>query len=198
MQIVKIRKLILQDGSILDMGSKRSTSNITNYLNTNEKINYADKFTKDPNDLVIDLEKINEPNEKIFKNVFLLNVLEHIYNFKNCFKNCYQALDNDGYIYGATPFMFHVHGSPNDYFRYTEQSLRKALEDTGFKNIRVEIICGGIFICFYSSIARITERIPFLNNILFIICQTLDFIINLFSKEIKKIFPLGYFFMGNK
>ena len=74
MQIVKIRKLILQDGSILDMGSKRSTSNITNYLNTNEKIIYADKFTKDPNDLVIDLEKIYEPNEKIFKNVFLLNV----------------------------------------------------------------------------------------------------------------------------
>ena len=94
--------------------------------------------------------------------------------------------------------MFHVHGSPNDYFRYTEQSLRKALGDTGFKNIRVEITCGGIFICFYSSISRITERIPVLNNILFIICQTVDFIINLFSKEIRKIFPLGYFFMGNK
>ena len=58
MQIIEIRKLILQDGEILDLGSKKSISNITNYLTTSEIVNYADKFTKDPNDLVIDLEKM--------------------------------------------------------------------------------------------------------------------------------------------
>ena len=198
MQIVKIRKLILNDGSILDMGSKKSISNITNHLITNKKINYADKFTRDSNDLIIDLEKLYEINDKKFKNVFLLNVLEHIYNFQNCLKNCYHFLDKDGYFYGTTPFLFHIHGSPDDYFRYTEQSLVKALEDTGFNNIKIEVVCGGIFICFYSSISSITARIPIFNNILLIICQTLDFIINLFSKNIKKIFPLGYFFTGNK
>ena len=198
MQIVKIRKLILCDGSILDMGSKKSISNITNYLTTNEKINYADKFTKDPNDIIIDLEKINKLSDKKFKNIFLLNVLEHIYNFENCLKNCYQALDKGGYFYGSTPFLFQVHGSPDDYFRYTEQSLIKALEDTGFNSIKIEVLCGGIFICFYSSVSRITASIPLMNNILLFICQILDFFINLFSKNIKKIFPLGYFFTGNK
>ncbi|MDC1176449.1 methyltransferase domain-containing protein [Candidatus Pelagibacter sp.] len=198
MQIIKIKKLVLQDGSILDMGSKKSISNITNFLNTNEKINYADKFTQDPKDIVIDLEIKNEFNDKKFKNIFLLNVLEHIYNFQNCLKNCYEILDKDGFFYGSTPFLFNIHGSPNDYFRYTEQSLTKSLKSAGFKNIEVEVICGGIFICFYSSISRITMRIPILNNILLFICQTLDLIINLFSKDIKKIFPLGYFFIGNK
>ena len=198
MQIIKIKKLVLQDGSILDMGSKKSISNITNFLNTNEKINYADKFTQDPKDIVIDLEIINEFNDKKFKNIFLLNVLEHIYNFQNCLKNCYEILDKDGFFYGSTPFLFNIHGSPNDYFRYTEQSLTKSLKSAGFKNIEVEVICGGIFICFYSSISRITMRIPILNNILLFICQTIDLIINLFSKDIKKIFPLGYFFIGNK
>lgn len=198
MQIIKIKKLVLQDGSILDMGSKKSISNITNFLNTNEKINYADKFTQDPKDIIIDLEIINEFNDKKFKNIFLLNVLEHIYNFQNCLKNCYEILDKDGFFYGSTPFLFNIHGSPNDYFRYTEQSLTKSLKSAGFKNIEVEVICGGIFICFYSSISRITMRIPILNNILLFICQTIDLIINLFSKDIKKIFPLGYFFIGNK
>ena len=96
------------------------------------------------------------------------------------------------------PFFFNIHGSPNDYFRYTEQGLLKILEETGFKNIKVKIICGGIFICFYSSLSRISSKIPLLNNILLIICQSLDFIINIFSKNIRKIFPLGYLFMGNK
>ena len=46
MQIIEIRKIILHDGPVLDMGSKKSITNITNYLTTNEKINYADKFSK--------------------------------------------------------------------------------------------------------------------------------------------------------
>ena len=83
MQIVEIRKLNLK-GSILDVGSKKSISNVTNQLNTEEKINYADKFSKDPNDLIIDLEEVREFKDKTFKNVLLFNVLEHVYNFKNC------------------------------------------------------------------------------------------------------------------
>jgi len=99
MQIIEIRKLNLHNGSILDVGSKKSSSNITNHLNTNEKINYADKFTKDPNDLMIDLEEVNELNNKIFKNVLLFNVLEHVFNFKNCLKNCHLTLDKNGFFY---------------------------------------------------------------------------------------------------
>ena len=95
-------------------------------------------------------------------------------------------------------FFFRIHGSPNDYFRYTEQGIIKAMNDTGFKNIKVKVIGGGIFICFYSSISLITKWIPLLNNILLILCQALDGIISLFSKNIKNIYPLGYFFQGNK
>ena len=40
MQIIEIKKLSL-NGSILDVGSKKSISNVTNYLNSKEKINYA-------------------------------------------------------------------------------------------------------------------------------------------------------------
>ena len=197
MQIIEIKKLKLE-GSILDVGSKKSSSNVTNYLNSKEKIKYADKFSKDQDDIIMDLEKIYEPNDKTYNNVLLFNVLEHVFNFKNCLKNCHLILKKGGCFCGSTPFFFNIHGSPNDYFRYTEQGLLKILEETGFKNIKVKIICGGIFICFYSSLSRISSKIPLLNNILLIICQSLDFIINIFSKNIRKIFPLGYLFTGNK
>ena len=89
MQIIEVKKLILCSGPILDMGSKKSISNITNYLTTKEKINYADKFSNDANDLTVDLEEVSEFRNKNFKNVLLFNVLEHVYNFQNCLKNCH-------------------------------------------------------------------------------------------------------------
>jgi 2-polyprenyl-3-methyl-5-hydroxy-6-metoxy-1,4-benzoquinol methylase len=98
MQIVEIRKLNLK-GSILDVGSKKSISNVTNHLNTKEKINYADKFSRDPNDLIMDLEEVSEFKDKTFKNVLLFNVLEHVFNFKNCLKNCHLTLDKNGFFY---------------------------------------------------------------------------------------------------
>ena len=98
MQILEIRKLNL-NGEILDVGSKKSISNVTNHLNTKKKINYADKFSKDPNDLVMDLEEVSEFKDKTFKNVLLFNVLEHVFNFKNCLKNCHLTLDKNGFFY---------------------------------------------------------------------------------------------------
>ena len=65
-------------------------------------------------------------------------------------------------------------------------------------DIKIKVIGGGIFICFYNSISLITNKVPLLNNILLVFCQILDFVISLFSKSTKYIFPLGYFFQGKK
>jgi len=197
MQIIEIKKLSLT-GSILDVGSKKSISNVTNFLNSKEKINYANNHSNNQNDIKIDLEEINELKSIKFDNVLLFNVLEHIYNYKNCLKNCYLILKNDGNFYGSTPFFFRIHGSPNDYFRYTEQSILKSLSQVGFNNIEIKTVSGGIFICFFCSVSTITNKIPFLSNILLFFCQILDFVISLFSKNMKHIFPLGYFFQGRK
>ena len=87
--------------------------------------------------------------------------------------------------------------SPNDYFRFTEQSILKSLEDAGFKEVEVKVLNGGIFLCFYNSISTISQKIPLMNNLLYIFCQILDQIIFIFKKY-QKNFPLGYFFKGKK
>lgn len=197
MQILEIQKIKF-NGSILDLGSKKSESNVTNFINSNENIKYADKHSNNANDIKIDLEKNEDLNNIEYENVLLLNVLEHVFNFNNCLNNCYKILTKNGNFYGSTPFFFRIHESPNDYFRYTEQSLIIMLKEAGFKNINIKVIGGGIFLCFYNSMSTILNKIPLLNNILLIFCQILDFIISLFSKNFNKIYPLGYFFFAEK
>ena len=197
LQILEFRKMSFQ-GSVLDVGGKRSSNNISNYILSKNVIVYLDKFSENEKDLKIDLELLNTNMSHQFDNVILFNVLEHIYNFKNCLDNCYSFLKKGGKFFGSTPFMFRIHSSPNDFFRYTEQSLKISLEAAGFINIKIYILDGGIFICFYNFISIITQKIPFLNNILLFIFKFLDKILFILSKKNKEIYPLGYFFSAEK
>jgi hypothetical protein len=198
MQIIELKKFNLK-GSILDIGSKKSLSNITNFIDYNKDITYLDKYSNNPEDLKIDLENEYNNSENIkFDNVILLNVLEHIYNYQNCMNTSNFFLKKNGIILGSTPFYFQVHGSPKDYFRFTSEALIKILNKSGFNEIEIKILAGGVFICFFNSISRMTQKIPFLNNAIFLICQFFDFVISFFSKNLNLMFPLGYFFKGRK
>lgn len=186
------------NGSILDVGSKKSISNVTNYFSTKETIVYLDNFSNNSNDLNMDLESVQQNIKYSFNNIFLMNVLEHIYNYQNCLKNCYNLLSKGGLFFGSTPFLFRIHPSPNDFHRYTEQSLRKSLEAAGFNNIRIKVLAGGIGICFYSLIFNTTKSIPLINNFLIIFFFGLDEFIYVFSKNFRNTMPLGYFFSAEK
>lgn len=197
LQILEVRKLSIQ-GSVLDVGGRRTSNNVTNYILYQNNVIYLDKFSDDKRDLKVDLEKLNPRPDYQFDNVFLINVLEHIYNFNNCLNNCYSFLRKGGNFFGSTPFMFRIHSSPNDFFRFTEQSLRRSLESAGFINIKISVLDGGIFICFYNSLSIITQKIPLFNNILLFFLKFLDKIVFIFSKKNKEIYPVGYFFSAQK
>ena len=197
LQILEVRKLSIQ-GSVLDIGGRRTSNNVTNYILYQKNVIYLDKFSDDKRDLKVDLEKLNSKPDYQFDNVFLINVLEHIYNFNNCLNNCYSFLRKGGNFFGSTPFMFRIHSSPNDFFRFTEQSLRRSLESAGFINVKISVLDGGIFICFYNSLSIITQKIPLFNNILLFFFKFLDKIVFIFSKKNKEIYPVGYFFSAQK
>jgi SAM-dependent methyltransferase len=197
LQILEVRKLSIQ-GSVLDVGGRRTSNNVTNYILYQNNFIYLDKFSDDKRDLKVDLEKLNLKQDYQFDNVFLINVLEHVYNFNNCLNNCYSFLRKGGNFFGSTPFMFRIHSSPNDFFRFTEQSLRRGLESAGFINIKISVLDGGIFICFYNSLSIITQKIPLFNNILLFFFKFLDKIVFIFSKKNKEIYPVGYFFSAQK
>ena len=81
---------------LLETLIKKSSTNVTNYLNIKNKITYLDNYSSDSEVVKINLEEREEEAKLKFDNVFLLNVLEHIYNYKNCLNNCYLILNEKG------------------------------------------------------------------------------------------------------
>ena len=76
LQILEVKKLKVK-GSILDVGSKKSISNVTNYIITKEKIIYLNNTSNDPNDINMNLEIYPQKVEYLFNNVFLGNLINY-------------------------------------------------------------------------------------------------------------------------
>jgi len=136
--------------------------------------------------------------KKVLLTIFSLTLFFFYYAFIFCFNNINDILDSDGIVYGSTPFLFHIHQSPNDYFRFTKQFLEEFLKEKGYKDIEVKILGTGIFCNMYSSLFNLTKIIPFLNVIIFSLAIIFDKVLNIFLKNIKDINPLGYFFIAKK
>ena len=197
-QILEVKKIFIE-GDSLDLGATDSPNNITHFFyKNNGKIIYLDKFIENNTFEKVDLEKYPNIIEKQFNNVFLMNVLEHIKEYKNCLKNCSSFLKKNSNFYGTTPFFFGIHPSPNDYFRFTDQLIEESLVEVGFKDIKVKILGTGIFVCFYSMIFSFTKKIPIVNIFLFSIFLFVDKIIEYITPNFKKNYPLGYFFSAKK
>tara|TARA_B100000674_G_C37907916_1_gene947074 strand:- start:556 stop:1227 length:672 start_codon:yes stop_codon:yes gene_type:complete len=196
-QILEIKKLAI-DEEFLDLGSTFSDTNVSNFIEKTHLRNFATLNTKEKLENHINLEEYPNEIEKKFKVVLLMNVLEHIKNINNCFKNINYLLEKKGTLYGSTPFIYHIHESPNDYFRFTKQFLNEFLIENDFTNVEIKTLGTGIFCNMYSSLFNHTKRIPLLNVLLFPTVIIIDKFISIFFKNLKNINPLGYFFVAKK
>jgi SAM-dependent methyltransferase len=84
------------------------------------------------------------PDEQ-YEHVISLNTLEHIYDIHITLKEIYRVLKYDGEILLSVPFIFRVHGHPDDYLRGTASWWSKVLKQTGFNSIEIETLNWGPF-----------------------------------------------------
>lgn len=162
----------------------------------------VEKKSQKKKTIIINFEKIQLKKYKInqskFDNVFLFNLLEHIYNYKRPIFFSKYILKKNGLLIGSTPFLFRIHGSPQDYYRFTDTLLEKDLKDSGFQKIKVKILGSGIFTMFFNSIMVYNRFFSPLNCFFFLIALSFDSFLNIFSQGNKKNYPIGYFFLANK
>ena len=81
------------DEEFLDLGSTFSDTNVSNFIEKTHLRNFATLNTKEKLENHINLEEYPNEIEKKFKVVLLMNVLEHIKNINNCFKNINYLLE---------------------------------------------------------------------------------------------------------
>ncbi len=60
-------------------------------------------------------------------------VFEHLRYPWRAAQNIFEGLKDNGYCLVTTPFLFHIHPTPYDCWRWTPQGMGFLLEDAGFK-----------------------------------------------------------------
>ena len=107
-------------------------------------------------------------------------------------------MKKNGKLIGSTPFIYRIHYAPSDYNRYTEQFLNKILK-LNFKYYKLKVLGYGPFTASYALIFDYIKFIPIFTNLLLIITILIDLIIDLFMRrELKKYYPIAYFFLVKK
>ena len=165
-------KIKIKEINVLNIGSGGELESLI-------KKNFKNVFS-------IDIDENKNPNQKIdicddnFSNdiktkpslVCCFEVLEHTKDPKKAIRNIYSILKKGDYFLASTPFNFHIHDEPNDYFRFTYFGLRMLLND--FSEVKIKKRNGWLESIFINIIRLEKEK-------------------NILSKILGKSFILIYF-----
>lgn len=132
------------NGLILDVGG----SNASEYhqLIDGEHSFYAINISTGPKtDMIVDIEKTFPIDTEKYDHAICMNVLEHVFEFENVISEMTRVIKPGGKIILATPMIYKIHGSPDDYLRYTESALRKVAKKYNLKVESVKPLGFGFF-----------------------------------------------------
>lgn len=129
------------EGSIIDLGG-HGNSEYVKYLQGDFKRTTAN-LSPDA-DIHSDFEKLLPMQSSSYDGALLINVLEHIFEYRQLLGETHRILKPGGRVIIIVPFLFPYHASPQDYHRYTQTALERALEAAGFKGVRVEALGSGV------------------------------------------------------
>ena len=144
-------------GDLLDAGSKNISSSYYRYLDLSKvkSSSFVDYYSnKEDKILKIDLEKEIPINSSSYDSIILMNVIEHVFNFKLMLSELFRITRPGGVLIGAVPFMFRYHADPNDFYRFTHKCLYRILIESGYKEIKIYTIGNGLLIVLAEQISR--------------------------------------------
>lgn len=127
-------------GSGLDLGAGTGAASYHRYFQKapDTRIEALDLFPRPGEVEAVNLEGRLPLDDASQDFLLLMNVLEHLYNYRQCLSECLRILRPGGRLIGAVPFLHRVHPDPDDFFRYTHSALQRSLSDTGFTRVEVE------------------------------------------------------------
>jgi SAM-dependent methyltransferase len=83
--------------------------------------------------------------DQSYDTVLSLNTFEHIYDVHNVIREIWRALKPGGEFIASVPFLYPIHGHPNDFFRPTPGWWNESLKAAGFNSIEIEPLAWGPF-----------------------------------------------------
>ena len=203
LRILQIREClnIYLKGISIEFGAvKNRDKTFSNFFDGKSKFKYSNiKKSKNSNIIPLDLTKKLKVKSNKFDNVLLFNVLEHLNDHNKTFSEIFRILKKNGLLIGSTPFLYQVHGAPNDYFRFTKNFFEKKLKKNKFKEIKIKNLGFGPSVASYSLLHSYLKYLPIFSDLLLLIAFIFDSIIQIFVKtQLKEIYPIGIMFIAKK
>jgi len=199
-QIMEANKVYIK-GKSLEFGAyKNRKKNFSTYLNGKKNFQYTNlKKDKKNNILKGDLDQKLKFKSNHYQNLIVFNVLEHLSNPIKSLKELHRILKKGGLLIGSTPFLYQVHGAPDDYLRFTKNYLINEFKKKKFKAIYVKELGYGPFLAAFSILFPYFKFLPIINYIIFLMCLIFDSFLQIFIKtKLREIFPIGIFFIFKK
>lgn len=134
-----------------------------------------------------------------FDTILLSDVIEHVANIETLWSEITRLLRPGGKIILGVPFMYWLHETPYDYYRYTEFALRRFCINNNLNILKIEPYGGSVEVTLDLVGKQMPNWPPLISlyNSLFIplLRQTFG---QLVPTTISKSFPLGYFLVAEK
>ncbi len=154
-------------------------------------------------DVCFDLEKPFPFRDKTFDHVTMINVIEHLFRYRECLQEIQRVLKPGGWAICCAPFLYRVHPSPRDFYRFTESAIERLFSEAGFEKVHIERTGTGSFLASYSLIDD--SRIPgWLRLLPVVLAMGIDRLIALRQRLLKQpnyreeYYPLGYLVAAQK
>ncbi len=125
----------LLGNDVLEVGSRVHNPNFWWLINRDLAIGKWTGIDMQPGDgvdIIADIHALPESWTNKFTGVLCSEVLEHVRRPWVALPELCRVIKPGGTIIITTLFCFHIHGYPDDYFRYTDSGLKGLLEDAGF------------------------------------------------------------------
>lgn len=190
---------LLIDGTILDLGGSRN-ADYHKLIQGEHTFTTVNLDTANGCDVYADLEQPFPIKNDTYDAVVCMNILEHIFNYRQFLGEAHRVLRNGGTFVVLVPFLIQVHPSPHDYFRFSGEALLRILQEAGFRDVVVNplgygsISAGNQLQYNLQKFAAI--RIP---TAFFSRCA--DYLVGLIDQKKfygKERYPLGYFIVAKK
>jgi SAM-dependent methyltransferase len=179
-------------GDVLDLGGGPRASYRPLLKGSPRQIVSADVGDRMDADVPMDFEDVplDRPGESC-DTIIAFNLLEHIYKHAELIAETKRLLRPGGMLYVWVPFLIGYHPDPRDHYRYTDETLLRLLDETGFDDVRVRGY-GGRFVA-SASLALSATPLRGLRLLMVLSAFTLDHLYYKVARTaIRRAVPLGY------
>ena len=194
-------------GKVLDIGGKKTNKRglFQPPVNKVECWQYVNIDKSTNPDYLCPADAINVQDSS-FDIVILTEVLEHLEQPEKVIQETYRILKNGGKLIISMPFLYPIHGDPDDFQRWTTTKIKQVLKQNNFHINSLEPM-GGLFSVYYDLLRTATgmaskNRKALKNRILIkLVFPFLAQLSKLFDKYYDyKMFWIttGYFVVGKK